>query len=379
MPKHDWLIVGAGYVGATLAERIASQLGQKVLLIDRRNHIGGNAHDVRQEDGSLLHLYGPHIFHTNSKAIWDYLSQFTEWRPYFHHVLAHIDGHYVPLPFNINTIEALFPHGLAQRAIDALVDRVGFGKRVPILKLRETDDPVLRDLADFVYDKVFLNYTRKQWDLSPEQLNPEVTARVPILISRDNRYFQDVYQAMPVDGYTAMFERMLDHPLITVELEADYFALPESVRSTRTIFTGPIDEFFGHEHGALPYRSLRFDVRRGNQGVAQRAATINYPNEFDFTRITEQSYLAPPTRQSDASIQIYEYPQAYTPGENEPYYPIPTETNRKLLKKYQDLADRDDSGTLFAGRLADYSYYNMDQACGRALALFNKVIAGEKG
>jgi UDP-galactopyranose mutase len=369
--RYDWLIVGAGFTGATLAERIASQLGQKVLVIDQRDHIAGNAFDAPEADGLLVHRYGPHIFHTNSDAVWNYLSGFTAWRPYFHKVLGHIDGQFVPLPFNINSIETIFPQKLAQDIIGALVDDIGFNQRVPILKLLESDRPELKLIADYVFEKVFKNYTLKQWGLLPTELNAGVTARVPIAISRDDRYFTDRFQAMPRDGYTAMFKRMLDHPNIDVQLSTPWNPSFPDV-ADRMIFTGPIDAYFGEAHGPLPYRSLRFDFVREAKRHYQPVGTVNYPNEFEFTRITEQKYLS--DHQSDDTLLVFEYPEAYVPGVNDPYYPILNDASQSLLNRYtddaKDIADR----VLFAGRLADYCYYNMDQACARALSLFTKKI-----
>jgi UDP-galactopyranose mutase len=371
MTRRDWLIVGAGFTGAVLAERIASELDQSVLVIDRRNHIGGNAYDSR-EDALLVHRYGPHIFHTNSTRVWEYLSRFTEWRPYFHHVLGIVDGKHVPVPFNLNSILALFPPRMADRLCETLVQRYGFGQKVPILKLRAEQEPDLRFLADYVYSKVFEGYTLKQWGMRPEDLGPGVTARVPILISRDDRYFQDRYQAMPRDGYTALFRRLLDHPRITVELGSEYSDAMASTRFDRVIFTGPIDEFFDYSHGPLPYRSLRFERRSEARHAGLPVGTVNYPNEFEFTRISDQRHLS--GELDAAPLLITEYPGQYVPGVNEPYYPIPTEATGALLARYQTDATELDGKVFFAGRLGDYSYYNMDQACARALVLFEKRI-----
>ncbi len=371
MTRRDWLIVGAGFTGAVLAERIASELDQSVLVIDRRNHIGGNAYDSR-EDALLVHRYGPHIFHTNSTRVWEYLSRFTEWRPYFHHVLGIVDGKHVPVPFNLNSILALFPPRMADRLCETLVQRYGFGQKVPILKLRAEQEPDLRFLADYVYSKVFEGYTLKQWGMRPEDLGPGVTARVPILISRDDRYFQDRYQAMPRDGYTALFRRLLDHPRITVELGSEYSDAMASTRFDRVIFTGPIDEFFDYSHGPLPYRSLRFERRSEARHAGLPVGTVNYPNEFEFTRISDQRHLS--GELDAAPLLITEYPGQYVPGVNEPYYPIPTEATGALLARYQTDATELEGKVFFAGRLGDYSYYNMDQACARALVLFEKRI-----
>lgn len=372
--QTDYLIVGAGYTGAVLAERIASQLDKKVLVVDRRNHIAGNAFDTIDEAGVLVHLYGPHIFHTNSKKVWDYLSQFTGWRPYEHRVLGVIDGKLVPIPFNFETIDALFPAGLAARYCDALVDRFGFDKKVPILKLREADDPLLTGLADFVYEKVFRGYTVKQWALTPEELGPGVTGRVPVRLNRDDRYFDDRYQAMPAAGYTEMFRRILTHPNITVMLGADGLEVMNTVQYRRAIYTGALDALFDYELGPLAYRSLRFVPERVDREWFQPVGTVNYPNSEDFTRITEWKHLTG-QRLPNTSI-LREYPQAHVPGQNEPYYPIPRDENRAHYERYVALAtERYGDRLLFAGRLADYNYYNMDQACARALSLFETTIA----
>jgi UDP-galactopyranose mutase len=372
MARWDWLIVGAGFTGAVLAERIATQLDQTVLIIDRRPHIGGNAYDA-SDGGLLVHRYGPHIFHTNSEQVWRYLSRFTEWRPYFHHVLGVIDGRQVPIPFNLNSILALFPPKMADDLCSSLVDRFGYGRKVPILKLRTEDDANLRFLADYVYSRVFEGYTLKQWGMRPEELNPGVTARVPISVSRDDRYFQDRYQAMPRDGYTALFCRLLNHPRIAVELNTEYNDVVKSTGVQRIIFTGPIDEFFNYAYGPLPYRSIRFERRFEPRTAGLPVGTINYPNEFDFTRISDQRHLS--GCPDAAPLLITEYPEPYVPGVNEPYYPVPTPDTSALLDRYLREAAGLDGTVLFAGRLGDYAYYNMDQACGRALAIFAKQIA----
>jgi UDP-galactopyranose mutase len=371
MAQYDWLIVGAGFTGAVLAERVATELNQSVLIIDRRDHIAGNAYD-RLEDGLLVHRYGPHIFHTNNLRVWAYLSRFTTWRPYFHHVLGMIDGKPVPIPFNLNSIIALFPPRMADRLCDVLLERYGFGEKVAVLKLRTEKDPSLQFLANYVYERVFEGYTLKQWGMRPEDLSPGVTARVPVFVSRDDRYFQDRYQAMPTDGYTGMFKRLLDHPKITVELSTEYKDVP-STRFKRMVFTGPIDEFFDHAHGPLPYRSLRLERRVEERELGLPVGTVNFPNEFDFTRITDQRYLS--GKIDTSPVLITEYPEPYVAGVNEPYYPIPTDATAALRALYLREADSLDGKVFFAGRLGDYAYYNMDQACARALSLFEKQIA----
>ncbi len=369
--KVDWLVVGAGFTGATLAERIASQRGESVLIVDQRDHIGGNAWDEYNDYGILEHKYGPHIFHTNSKSVWEYLSNFTAWRPYFHKVLASVDGRLVPLPFNLNSIEQLFSSTMGECFVEKLVKNYGMNGRVPVLKLRSADDPDLRFLADYVYRNVFKNYTRKQWGMTPEDLAPSVTARVPISVSRDDRYFQDIYQAMPVHGYGRLMRRMLSHPNIRVLLNTRWQAIRDDVQCRRVVFTGPIDEYFDFKHGELPYRSLRFDVQTHNTENYQAGAVINFPNERDFTRITEQKWL---TGQSHPSTTILiEYPQPHVHGETVPYYPIPTAANRQRYKLYEREANALGDAVIFAGRLADYVYYNMDQAVARALAIFGRL------
>jgi len=289
--KVDWLIVGAGFTGSTLAERIATQLGQKVLIVEQRDHIAGNAYDYYDEHGILVHQYGPHIFHTNAKYLWDYLAQFTEWRSYYHHILGVVDGKQVPVPFNLNSLYALFPPRHAERLAQQLIEQFGFNIKVPILKLRENASDDLTLLADYIYEKVFHGYTLKQWDLKPEELAASVTARVPVYISRDDRCFQDTYQGLPKHGYTALFRRMLNHPNIKVLLNTPYQEIIEDLQYQRMIFTGPIDAFFEHTHGELPYRSLDFKFIYTEQAYQQPVATINFPNEYAYTRTTEFKHL----------------------------------------------------------------------------------------
>lgn len=369
--KVDWLIVGAGFTGCVLAERIASQLNQKVLIVERRDHIGGNAYDYHDHQGILVHKYGPHIFHTNSKKIWDYLSQFTEWRPYYHRVLAAVDGKKVPVPFNLNSLYALFPPKHAEKLEQLLIDHHGLGAKIPILRLRESSEGDLRHLAEYIYKKVFYGYTLKQWELKPEELDPSVTARVPVSVSRDDRYFQDHYQAMPKHGYTEMFRRMLRHPSIKVLLNTDYKEIVNDVLFNKMVYTGPIDAFFDYVHGELPYRSLRFEFLYFTSEFYQEVAQVNYPNDYAFTRITEVKHI---TGQRGLGTTVaVEYPEPYVRGSNEPYYPIPREHNRERYEQYLQEAAKLNRTVLFAGRLGDYRYYNMDQAVARALALFAQL------
>lgn len=369
--KVDWLIVGAGFTGATLAERIASQLDQKVLVVERRDHIGGNAYDYYNEHGILVHKYGSHTFHANSSMVWNYLSQFTEWRPYFHQVLAVVDGKKVPVPFNLNSLYALFPPKYAGKLEELLIQHCGFGVKVPILKLRESTSGELSQLAEYIYQNVFYRYTLKHWGLKPEELDRSVTARVPVYISRDNRYFQDTYQGIPKQGYTHLFSCMLNHPNIKVLLNTDYREVIGEVKFKRMIYTGPIDSYFDYKHGSLPYRSLRFEFTTLNQEYYQVVGTVNYPNQYDFTRILEQKHLT--GQISPKTTLAFVYPQEYLQGKNEPYYPVPREENRHSYNLYAMEAQQIWDKVIFAGRLADYKYYNMDQAVARALTLFKKI------
>lgn len=372
--KVDWLIVGAGFTGSVLAERIASQLGQKVLVVEQRHHIGGNAYDYYNEHGVLVHQYGPHIFHTNAKLIWDYLSQFTQWYSYYHHVLAVVDGNQIPLPFNLNSLYALFPPHYADKLAQQLLEQYGFNVKVPILKIRQEargDD--LTWLADYIYKKVFYNYTLKQWNFTPEELSPAVTARVPIYISRDDRYFQDQFQGLPKSGYTVLFQRLLSHPNIKILLNTSYQEIKTEIGYQNLIFTGAIDEFFEYQYGELPYRSLEFQSIYTPQNQIQSVGTLNYPNEYHYTRTTEFKHLT--GQQVYGSTYVEEYPQPYQPGKNIPYYPIPKTEYRELYKKYQQEADKLEGRVVFAGRLADYQYYNMDQAVARALSLFERIMS----
>lgn len=372
--KIDWLIVGAGFSGSVLAERIASQLGQKVLIVEKRDHVGGNSFDEYDEHGVLIHRYGPHIFHTNAKHVWDYVSQFTTWRPYYHQVLGVVAGKAVPIPFNLNSLEALFPSHYAEKLTKKLIKQYGFNTKIPILKIRETaDNEDLKFLADYIYENIFYHYTHKQWGITPEALNPSVTARVPVYISRDDRYFQDNYQGIPQHGYTALFRRLLNHPNIRLLLNTTYHDIVDEVQCQRMVFTGPIDDFFTKIHGKLPYRSLYFKFNHTDQDLFQTVGTVNYPNEYDFTRITEFKHLT--GQHILGSTYVEEYPLSYVEGENIPYYPIPKEDYRAIYKKYEAEVEKLKGRVLFVGRLAEYQYYNMDQAVARALSLFDKEIA----
>lgn len=358
----DFLIVGAGFAGSVLAERLASIGDQKVLIVDQRDHIGGNAYDYYNKDGILVHKYGPHIFHTNSKKVFDYLGQFTSWRPYEHRVLASVDGQLVPIPINLNTINKLYGLQLNCHELEGFFEL----KAEKIDRIKTSEDVVVSKVGRELYEKFFRNYTRKQWDLDPSELDASVTARVPTRTNRDDRYFTDMYQAMPLFGYTRMFQKMLSHPNIKIMLNTDYKEIVDLIPYKHMIYTGPIDSFFNYCYGRLPYRSLEFKFETIDSEVFQSTGTINFPNEHAYTRITEFKYLTG-QRHPKTSV-IYEYPQA----EGDPYYPIPRPENAEIYKKYQQLANAM-TNTYFTGRLATYRYYNMDQVVAQSLTLFEKI------
>ena len=383
----DTIIIGSGFAGSVIAERLATQQDKKVLIIDKRRHIGGNCYDCYDEHGILIHQYGPHLFHTDNKAVFDYLSQFTQWQPYQHEVLAFIDGQKVPVPFNLNSLHALFPKSLADSLELKLIDTFGFGVKVPILELRNTDDSELKFLADYIYDKIFVNYTAKQWGKKPEDISPEVTGRVPVHISRDNRYFQDKYQAIPKHGYSKIFENMLNHPNISVLLNTDFkdvfkvnfesgeMSFMGSRFKGQLIYTGLIDELFDSRFGELPYRSLDFKFEHLERDQFQEKTTINYPNDYDFTRITEFKHISQQTI-SGTSI-VKEFPQDFDrndPAKNIPYYPVFTEENKVILDHYVDFSKNFPNITL-VGRLAENRYYDMDDIVARALQVFADQFA----
>ncbi|HVG21941.1 MAG TPA: UDP-galactopyranose mutase [Blastocatellia bacterium] len=363
----DYLIVGAGYAGSVLAERLARAAGKKVLIIDKRPHIAGNAYDHYNDQGVLVHKYGPHIFHTNSREVFDYLSQFTEWRRYEHRVLASVDGQLVPIPINLDTVNRLYGLKLTSFQVEEFFKTVAEPKDV----IRTSEDVIVSKVGRELYEKFFRNYTRKQWDLDPSELDASVTARVPTRTNRDDRYFTDSYQAMPLHGYTRMFENMLDHKNIKIMLKVDYREVAKYIPYKQIIYTGPVDEYFDYRYGRLPYRSLEFKHETHNQAVYQPAPVVNYPNEHPYTRITEFKYLTG-QEHSKTSI-VYEFPRA----EGDPYYPIPRAENAELYKKYQALA-ASTAGVHFVGRLATYKYYNMDQVVAQALSVFAKISGAKR-
>jgi UDP-galactopyranose mutase len=363
MNDYDVLIVGAGFAGSVCAERLA-HAGKRILLIDKRPHIAGNAYDEMDDHGVLIHLYGPHIFHTNSKRIFEYLSAFTHWRLYEHRVLAVVDGRHYPIPINRTTINRLYGLELDEAGAIAFLERV----REPRSPIRSSEDVVLSSVGRDLCEKFFRGYTKKQWGLDLSELSAGVAARIPTRTDVDDRYFTDGYQFMPAAGYTAMFRRMLEHANIELRLDTDYFDIRGKVRAPHTVFTGPIDAYYDFCFGKLPYRSLQFRHEHlSQQRQFQEVGTINYPNEHEFTRITEFKHL---TGQScDGTSIVREIPQS----EGEPYYPIPRAENEALYKRYQQLANQD-SDVSFVGRLAQYRYYNMDQVVGAALKTADDIV-----
>lgn len=365
-PGYDTLVVGAGFAGSVIAERLASQAGQRVLVVDKRPHVGGNAYDRHDDAGVLVHPYGPHIFHTNSQAVFDHLSKFTRWRPYQHRVLASVEGQLLPMPINLDTVNRLY--GLQLTAFEL----EGFFAQVaePVDRVRSSEDVVVSRVGRDLYEKFFRGYTRKQWGLDPSELDASVTARVPTRTNRDDRYFADTFQAMPLHGYTRLFEAMLAHPRIHVMTNTDYRDIVHWVPWKHLVYTGPIDTFFEHRHGKLPYRSLQFEhvTQQPPEGRehALPVGTVNHPNDHGYTRVTEFKHL---TGQRHALTSlVYEYPRS----EGDPYYPVPRAENAALYRRYE--ADAEPlADVTFVGRLASYKYYNMDQVVAQALATAKRL------
>jgi UDP-galactopyranose mutase len=368
--RYDTLVVGAGYAGAIMAERLASQCGQRVLVIDRRDHIAGNAHDYYDEHGVLVHKYGPHIFHTNSQKVVDYLSEFTDWRPYEHRVLARVGEQLLPIPINRTTLNELYGLRLSS---DEEVESFLAERAERVDYIRTSEDVVVAKVGRDLYEKFFRGYTRKQWQRDPSELHSSVCARIPVRTNDDDRYFTDSFQEMPADGYTAMFERILDHPLIDVQLGTDYEEARTELDYDHLVYTGPIDAFFGCRYGALPYRSLEFELKNeptpdGNYLLP--ATSVNEPSEeVPFTRTTEYRWMTGQERHPSSTVAI-EYPRS----EGDPYYPIPRDDTRALYKRYEALAAELPDVT-FVGRLARYQYLNMDQVVGQALSAFEKLTS----
>ena len=362
--QFDYLVVGAGFAGSVMAERLASQAGARVLVIDKRPHIGGNAYDRYDDHGVLVHPYGPHIFHTNAGEIFNYLSQFTEWRPYQHRVLASVDGQLVPIPINLDTVNRLYGMNLTAFEMEGWLASVAESRA----EIKTSEDVVVSKVGRDLYQKFFRGYTRKQWGMDPSELDASVTARVPTRTNRDDRYFSDIYQAMPKHGYTRMFESMLSHPNISVMLKTDFLDIPELVPWKHLIYTGPIDAFFNHKYGKLPYRSLSFAHVHHPVEQFQAVGTVNHPNDCAYTRVTEFKHIT--GQQHRGTSLVYEYPC----DDGDPYYPVPTEASATLFSRYQAEAEALPDVT-FIGRLASYRYYNMDQVVGQALAAFKRLSA----
>lgn len=359
----DYLVVGAGFAGSVCAQQLAAA-GRKVLVIDKREHIGGNAFDRLDEHGLLIHEYGPHIFHTNSAPVFEYLSQFTEWRPYEHRVLASISGNTFPIPINRTTINSLYGLNLDEDGVAEYLERV----REPRTEIRTSEDVVLSSVGSDLCEKFFRGYTKKQWNLDLSELSAGVAARIPTRTNDDDRYFTDRYQAMPLHGYTKMFERMLDHPNIEVRTGVRFSDARGTIDRRETIYTGPIDEYFDCRFGRLPYRSLRFEHEHVCDCERfQPVGTVNYPNEHAYTRITEFKHLTGQVHSGTSVVR--EYPC----GDGDPYYPVPNPANESLFKRYDELAACEE-GVYFLGRLAQYRYYNMDQVTAAALGLSSKLI-----
>lgn len=362
MNQYDFLIVGSGFAGSVLAERLASQLNKKVLLVEKRDHIGGNAYDFYNDAGILVHRYGAHIFHTNHEDVWKYLLQFAEWNNYQHKVLSYVDGKMVPIPINLTTVNKLLNKNFTEKELKYYFESV----RIKINDIANSRDVVVSQVGEFLYKKLFKNYTYKQWGVYPDKLLPEVTKRIPVRYNTDDRYFSDKYQGLPLKGYARLFESILSHKNITVLLNTDYKKIINDIKFDRLFYTGPIDYFFDYKFGRLPYRSLRFEFETLNREYFQEAAVVNYPNDFEFIRIAEFKHM---TLQKHLKTTIA---REYPIEEGEPYYPVPMEEAINIYDKYKNEAQKFKS-VYFVGRLAEYKYYNMDQAVQRALEVFKEI------
>lgn len=391
MNKPDVIIIGAGFAGAVSA-RVLAEGGKSILVLEKRNHIGGNAYDYLDENGVMRHEYGPHIFHTNSKEAVEFLSRFTDWYDYEHKVLGYIEGKLVPIPFNLTSIEQLFPKEKADHLKEVLISAYGMGNKVPILELRKNEDPEIQELAEYIFEHVFKYYTMKQWGYSAEEIDPAVTGRVPVLVSYDDRYFQDAFQKMPKEGYTRLFEKMLDHPNITVQLNTEGMDVLSVNSETKqihfkdepfdgiVIYTGLVDHLLNYVNGDLSYRSLEFEVET-KEGQYQPVTTVNYPTpaeEHPYTRITEyknMQYLPPKEKTTIAVEYPYSYDRKAEKG-NVPYYPVFTDESKDRYQAYVDLL-KDIPNIYLLGRLAEYKYYNMDAIVEAALHFCNTLVENQ--
>lgn len=370
MPENTNLVVGAGITGAVIAQHIASKTGEKVLIIDKRNHLGGNCYDYKDKNGITVHCYGSHIFHTNNESVWQYVNRFSNFNTYMHKVYANIDGIETTIPFNFNTLYDVFPHSMAAKFEDKLLKNFFYNDRIPILEFRKSSDNDLKFLASYIYKKIFLNYTKKQWNYNPDTIDSNVTARVPILISKDSRYFQDKYQGIPVDGYTKLLSNMMSLSNIELRLNTNFKSFDFKLYK-RVFYTGSIDEFFDYKFGMLPYRSVEFKFEEYNFPYYQSNSVINYPNNYDFTRIHEYKYYL--NEISPNTIIAKEYSQDFVPEKNDRYYPVENKINSDLYKKYEYLS-KDLNQVYFLGRLGSYKYYDMDKAVANAMECFANVF-----
>lgn len=388
MKKYDAIVIGSGFAGATMAERLANDLSKKVLLIEKREHVGGNMYDYVDETGVITHKYGPHLFHTNIDAVYNYVTKFGSWFNYEHRVLGKVKDKLVPIPFNLTSIEETFDKELSEKLKKVLIEEFGEEKKIPILELRKHHDKDINELAEFIYENVFLYYTMKQWGQTPDEIDPSVTNRVPVFISRDDRYFQDKYQIMPKGGYTKIFDNMLNSENIDIRLSTDakellsfkdgkiYFEGEEF--NGIVIYTGAIDELFDYKYGDLPYRTLTFDFETVDNEFYQPVGTVNYPTKEDkFTRITEYKHMTDNEAKTDRTIIMREYPGAYEKNTDMiPYYPINNDSSQELYNKYLE-ETKTYQNLYMLGRLAQYKYYNMDLIINDALQLFDKIKEGE--